>query len=120
MASRAKPQKTVGVYERPAPPKWPKIVAIALAVLVLVVASVALWGTALAGETPLAGMVFVRTAVDPQLLHLARHLSEREAERDQQEALQPEVGCQHDAEQKQRVLRPARVEHDARDDVRDA
>ena len=119
MASRAKPQKTVGVYERPAPPKWPKIVAIALAALVLVVASVALWGTALAGETPLAGMVFVRTAVEPQLLHLAR-LSEREAERDQQQPLQPEVGGQHEAEQKQRFLRPARVEHDPRDDVRDA
>lgn len=50
MATKAKPGKTVGVYDRPVPPKWPKIIAIALAALILLVASVVLWGAPLAQQ----------------------------------------------------------------------
>lgn len=53
MGTNARPGKTVGVYDRPAASRWPKLIAIAVALLVVVALAVALMGGARAAEPSL-------------------------------------------------------------------
>jgi hypothetical protein len=52
-----KPGKTVGVYDRPPPRKWPKLLAIAVAVLISIVIAMLMMNRARAAEAVIGGLI---------------------------------------------------------------